>query len=653
MVFPQVVSGQTDSLYLDESKVVSRKNESMIRIAGESLRMSSDMLRTAPAFLGSTDPIRMAKYLPSVQAATEIDAGIHVQGSEHSHNLISSGGVPIYGATHLFGLFSVFNPSHFESIDFSTSAPEANRIGGKLDMVLPEEAAKKLKGDVSLGLLAFQGSITVPTSKSGKGSITASLRRSYLNLLYGRFLRYGSSPLHYGFTDVNLTGIWAASGRDRIWVDAYYGNDYADLDAGDGSMAVILPWHNAMGAVHHQHDYPGVGRFHHKAYVTHYGLSPVISYAGVDLQIPSDITSAGYDFDWKSEHLHAGLSAIVHRAVPQQFYSSGSFIGDGDNTPPQWGEETSVFAAYLGNFGIFDINASLKGLLWHGPDGKWVPNLSPEAVLGCNLNRGGRLELSGGITYQHLSQAGFAGIGLPFDFWMLAGTVCPPQRSIGGALRYKLSLFDDAYTLSSELYYRSLTNQIEYSDALSDLFSSQYSLEDALRCGTGRAYGANLMIHKRTGALTGWLSLSCGRSLRTFDPEEGEVPASHERLFEADLVLNYKLGKWDFSLTSVVASGTPYTPATDIYILANFLTVEYGPYNSARLPVYHRTDIGATWTIGKTGPLTHSVNLSVFNVFYADNPIYRQLVINRDGFHYDYEGIGIRLMPSIAYSMQF
>ena len=646
------ISAQTDTLQrLQEAVVLSHKNESMLSAAKGTLHIDSRMLKTTPAFLGSTDPLRIARYLPSMQASSELDAGIHIQGNDHSHNLIASGGVPIYGASHLFGLFSVFNPSHFTSMDYATAVPEANRLGGKLDIALPVTPAQKLSGEASLGLLAFQGSATLPVGKDA--SLTVSARRSYINLLYGKFLRFDSSALRYGFTDVNVTGIWRPSRRDKLWLDAYYGNDAVMLKADNGTMSVDLRWRNAMAALHHHRTGSFGGEFRQKAYVTHYGLEPLIAYASVGFHCPSDILSAGYDASWHGTHWRLGASAVLHQVHPQELTAEGSYFSGSQRPPSQFGQEYSILGGYVREWGSFRMDASLKGILWRGPDRKWRPEVAPELALSYNLQRAGKLELRTGVRYQHLTQAGFTGIGLPFEFWMIAGEYSAPQRSIGVSLQHQWSFADDAFGLTTELYYRDLRNQVEYKDGLTDLISGPYSLEKALRVGNGRAFGLNVLLQRKAGPVTGWLSFSWGRSLRTFDPEEGEVPAFHERTFELDLVASYTLRRWTFSLTSLLADGTPYTPATALYILSNYVLVEYGPHNSARLPLYHRTDVGVTYSFGATGPVGHSLNLSIYNVFFAKNAIYRSLSMDSDSFRYGFEGIGIRFMPSLAYTCHF
>ncbi len=651
-LFSLPLRAQSDSLLLKEAVLVSSRNESILVPSGvNSLQIDASGLKKMPAILGSTDPLRLTRFLPSMQASTEIDAGIHIQGNDHNHNLVSSGGVPIYGANHLFGLFSTFNPSHFSGMDYATSVPEANRLGGKLDILLPEAPERKFSGEFSIGLLSAAGSVCLPAF--GNGSVRASVRRSFVNLLYGSFLRFESSSLKYGFTDANITGIWQLSGKDRLWTDIYFGNDAVGVKSGNGVIGVDLPWYNAMAAVHHQRDISPSLSFHQKLYATRFALSPTISYASVRIRLPSDLSSAGYDMFWRISDFQAGASFIYHIATPQQLNLEGSYFGKVDNPATQHGQEAFLFARYSRRFDHLDLDGSLKGTLWHGPDGKWMPEAGGVLSLGWNFGRAGRVQLRGDVCCQHLIQCGFTGIGLPFEFWMLPGLVCGPQGSVGASLQHRVSFLNDSFTLTSELYYKKLTNQVEYLGGIMDLISRPYSLKESLSSGDGRTFGLNLMLHRTKGPLTGWLSFSWGRSLRTFDKEEGEIPSSHERIFEIDLLAAYKLGKWDFTLTSQIAGGTPYTPATDLYLMSGYVMVEYGPRNSARLPVYHRTDIGVNYTLSKSPFLEHVFNFSIYNLFMAENPLYKTLKFSQTGFRYTFESLGIILMPSIGYTLHF
>ena len=647
---PCLLQAQTDSLLLEQSVLVGRKNQSVLDLSEEGIKLKADRLKTLPMLLGSSDPVRLARYLPSMQASSELDYGLHIQGNDHSHNLVASGGVPIYGASHLLGIFSVFNPSHFESFDYSTQAPEYNRLGGKLEMELPRSMAEKVGGDVSFGLISFQGHMHFPI---GKSSLSVSLRRSYINLLYGRFMKIGNMPLRYGFTDANLTWQWQPGKNDKVWVDAYYGDDSASMNSATNAYGVNIKWGNAMGAAHWLHDMDQAGKLMQTAYATHYYLDPAVYYTGMDLLIPSYILTLGYRGQWTGGPWTAGVDLAAHKALPQDPTITGTFNITHEEPPVQHGQEMTVFGAYQNDFGPLGVRIGLKGLLWHSPDGRWMPDVGPDLMLSWNFYNAGKISARAGIQHQYLMQAGITDLGLPCEFWFLAGEYNDPQHSFGTSLSYTLPFALDTFVLQAEAYYKLLKNQVEYRNGFFDLIYSPNSLDNALMKGNGRAYGAGVMLQKKAGKLTGWISYACGRSLRRYDDIEGEIPSAHERLHELDIVASYNLGKWDFGLTYMLASGAPYTPPSALYILSNRIMVQYGEHNSARMAPYRRLDIAVNYFFNRNERIENGINFSMYNVLGAKNELYHNLVLDDEGFCYSASDINIRFMPSICYFHKF
>ena len=150
LLLPFGAAAQTDSLYLDATTFTAERPDAVAIPSADGIKVELSRLKTLPSVLGNSDPLSYAHYLPSMSAQTELDAGIHIQGNDSQHNLVSAGGVPIYGVSHLLGLFSVFNPSHYNRMDYKTGAREANRLGGSIDMTLPKELPGKVSGTSSL-----------------------------------------------------------------------------------------------------------------------------------------------------------------------------------------------------------------------------------------------------------------------------------------------------------------------------------------------------------------------------------------------------------------------------------------------------------------------------------------------------------------------
>ena len=256
---------QADSLFteIDSTLFITSRNTSSVKtLSGGITEVSLEQIQDLPKILGNTDPVRFIRSLPGIQTNSEYDSGVHVQGCDNSHNDISVGGVPIYGVTHLFGLFSIFNPSHFDRMKFSTSS-EGNRLGGSLEMALPDTLSSKFTGDLNIGVISSQGSMGIRAGR--KSHFRISARQSYMNLLYKQWMRIESSPIRYGFGDYNLSWLITPSEKDKIWLEGYFGQDNAKIKESSFDVGLGLQWRNYSGSAHWDHKGPK-GRSRHVLY---------------------------------------------------------------------------------------------------------------------------------------------------------------------------------------------------------------------------------------------------------------------------------------------------------------------------------------------------------------------------------------------------
>jgi hypothetical protein len=88
--------------------------------------------------------------------------------------------------------------------------------------------------------------------------------------------------------------------------------------------------------------------------------------------------------------------------------------------------------------------------------------------------------------------------------------------------------------------------------------------------------------------------------------------------------------------------------------------VDYGPKNSARLPAYHRFDVGLNIHLQSHNGTKHQFQLGAYNVYSRRNPLYYQLrtvyVEEQGRLKEEKELVGVHLLPflpSINYSVKF
>lgn len=147
------------------------------------------------------------------------------------------------------------------------------------------------------------------------------------------------------------------------------------------------------------------------------------------------------------------------------------------------------------------------------------------------------------------------------------------------------------YLASVNLFYKDL-DDIVTSDPLTRYDSR----------GEGRAWGAEFLLRKGRGDLTGWVSLTWSRSFRT-DTGTGRTSRfEYDQPLSASLVARYKISE-SVSVGGRIAyhSGAPVTPIfgsrPDPDRVDGYLP-NYGSLNSGRLPAYFRTDLRLDWETG-------------------------------------------------------
>lgn len=610
-----------------------------------------------PKILGNSDPIHYAEMMPGVQTTSEYDAGLYIQGCDNGHNLLSISGVHLYNVEHLLGFFSVFNASHFSSFTLSksvTSAGSPNRLGGFVDMQTNDSLPEKIKGEYAVGVMSSQGTLKVPIGK--RSSLTLSARAAYLNLLYGDLLKYEENKMEYGFGDFNVTWKHVPDRKNVFWVDAYWGYDDGGLTTEDYQSESSVKWSNGMIAGHWKHSTDN-SLLHQTLYYTAYRSKFELMIGGTDFYLDSWIHDWGYKGEFKWKWLNTGLEAIVHSVQPQVSQVIGYYSIDNDAQPVQHATEMSAFAEYEAHMADYlRLKLGIRASLFHS-DRKNFSSADPDISLNYTPNEHHSLRLSASTRMQYLFLTGFSNAGMPTEFWVASTRNNRPQHSLNTSIAYQWMSKDKKYSLEAEVYYKKLWNQRDYVGTAFDFVYYKYNLDDQLITGSGYNYGANIMLEKRKGSVTGWLGYSFGRAWRKY-PDKlfkgGKYPSSHERIHELNVLAAYRLNKkWEFSATAVAASGTPFTAVKYFYIVNETLSSEFASFNGNRLKPYFRIDLSANLYLKSKGKYEHGLNFSVYNASANKNHVFRSLKVSDGYFSYEPKVFLARVLPSVSYFRKF
>lgn len=641
---------------LDSTVFSILKSKSLLhQDIGKATYLHTDSLIRIPSLLGNADPVRFVSLLPGVQTGTEIDAGLHIQGCEHSQTMVSSFGVPIYGAMHLLGLFSVFIPSHYNTLSYSTYNTSVNRLGGHLDLVPKDDIPKSFTGEVSAGLISAQSTLRFPLGQ--KSALSISGRQSWLNLLYGRYMRWSDyNSFKYGFRDGNLTWFFAPDKKNRLWLDFYGGKDKWHYDSFEKGMDLKMTWGNYTGALHWVHD-SGDIELKQSLFCTSYYSRIGIDHDYFDLDMPSDILTCGYKASLCFGRTTAGIETDLHLIRPQIITVHEGFSKNDGKEEKQKACELTWHIRHEIPLGL-SWNAA-AGCKLHGyidPEGWFRPGASPFGEIFFTSLNGLRIHFAGGLQRQYLFQTGLSNIGLPFEFWFAAGKLSPPQTSVFGNLSLSKKIFREKYSVSAELFYRKLKNQVEYIGSFFDLKSKNYSIENSILKGSGENYGLSLLLIKATGKWTGWIGYTLSRSLRRFnEPSYPEVyPSYHERIHELNLVLTGNFRKWNVGIDAVAASGAPYTRLNAIYTIGGQPVGRFGTHNGSRMRPYIRLDFSLTYFFSKNKGKENGMILSVYNANGRKNDLHYAIEAKENkSFAYKSSYNNIIFLPSLGYFHKF
>lgn len=664
MFLPRAVSAETampdDSTSreasLGEVVVTGHRVNSYLKSGGNATVIDLGMLDFMPQIMGNADPVHNLQLMPGVHTNSEYDAGIYINGCDNSHNDVTINGVTLYNVEHLLGFFSVFNSPHFSSMSLqrqSEDAADASRLGGFIDIRTADTVARRLSGTVSAGPLSSQGTVRIPVGR--RSSLTVSARAAYMNLLYSKWLRHDGEQYHYSFSDYNLNYLFTPSSRDKLWLDAYYGDDRAGINSRKGAYDASANWGNDMAALHWQHSFSR-GVLYQRLSTSGYRVRPRVNTSEYAIKLPSSVRDWSYHAELIDSMGDVGLDVIYRRIQPQSPDADGTEFNV--YLQPQAARKSLEMALYADK----DVNLTRRLVLRGGvrlsayhADGGWQWGADPNVSLRLRTGSDGNVRLSLSSRHQYIHRSGFTSMGLPTEFWFPADRTFRAQHGWTASLGYEGFALNRYVRFSAEVYYKQLYRQVEYTGSLFDMLYDGYEFANELSVGKGRNFGVNLQLEKRRGAITGWISYSWGRSLRRFHGEgiDSEYPSNHERIHELNEVAMWRIGRrWEVGQTFVLASGTPFTTPEYFYFIGQNLVSKYAPHNSNRLSAYMRLDLSASYKIRLAHPEC-GFNLSVYNATGHKNDLYYRLKFHDGDFAYRAVTFVTRVLPSISFYVKF
>ncbi|MDD3858851.1 MAG: hypothetical protein PHW83_01525, partial [Bacteroidales bacterium] len=200
--------------------------------------------------------------------------------------------------------------------------------------------------------------------------------------------------------------------------------------------------------------------------------------------------------------------------------------------------------------------------------------------------------------------------------------------------------------------------QVDFKDYANLLLNDR--MEAELRFGDAQAYGAEFLVRRNTGKLTGWISYTLSRSERTIIGinNNNTYLSNFDRTHNLSVVASYEITpRLSISANWVYISGVPATLPIGRYYFGNTLIPVYSDRNEARLPAYHRMDVSITLKNKnkKERRFNSEWNLSVYNVYNRKNPYSYYFETQQDNPQVikSYKMSLLPIVPSITYNFTF
>ena len=635
-----------DVLQIQEMNVNAEKENDNITSSGMNVtRFDPKSIETIPVLFGEKDIMKTLQLTPGVKTAGEGNSGFFVRGGGADQNLILLDEAPVYNASHLLGFFSVFNSDAIKDVSLYKSgipAEYGGRASSVVDVKMRDGNNKKFGASGGLGLISSRLTLETPIVKD-KGSVIISGRRSYADLFLKLQSDEALKDTKLFFYDLNAKANYRISEKDRLFISGYFGRDKFEL--GD---AFGFSWGNATGTVRWNHI------INKKLFSNTTFVRSTFDYEfkiGVDddsFGIRSSIKdwNIKQDFSYfmnSKNTLKFGVNAIHHKFKPGSLTGSnesfnelvlqpryalelGAYIQNemkiGTRINVMYGLRYSAFNYMGGTDYQFDEKGNNTGSEsyrdWESIT--YHHGLEPRLSASYIISEKNSFKVSYNRNLQYIHQLSNATTSSPTDNWVPSSTNVKPQIGDQIAIGYYQNFKKNKYRISGETYYKSLANQIDYRNGAQLILNDL--VEGELVYGKGKAYGFELLIEKKKGKLTGWISYTLSRSLRQFEEINGgkEFSARQDRIHDISIVLMYKVSKSiALSSTWIYYTGDAVTfPSGKYEINGSFVPV-YSERNGHRMPDYHRLDFGLTWYMKDKKKFEHNLNFSIYNLYAREN----------------------------------
>jgi len=663
-------------------------------------KLSIKTIQNLPVVFGEVDVVRSLLLLPGVSNAGEGSSGFNVRGGAVDQNLILLDEATIYNSSHLFGLFSVFNPDAIKDLKLykgGIPAEYGGRVSSVLDIYQRDGNSKEFQMQGGIGAISSRLLAEGPIVKN-KGSFLVGARSSYAHL----FLKLTDNDNSAYFYDLNTKLSYTLDENNKLLLSGYFGRDVFNISQNFentyGNTVVNLRWNHIfsddifsnLSAIYSDYYYGlnlnFVG-FNWDSGIKNVNLKYDFNhYINENIQLKYGIQNTYYDFNpgeiepideesginyfkltnkyalenavyFSTEHTISDRLSAEYGLRLSNFFRLGQDEVNvyENNNPVAYDPERDIYSeAEI----IETSNVSRSKVL------KAYNNFEPRIAVSYAFNDEQSIKASYNRMSQYLHLISNTSSPTPLDVWVPSGQYIKPQVLDQYAIGYFRNFNDKGYSLEVESFYKQIENRIDYIDGANLIANN--AIERVVLEGESRAYGMELLLRKNTGNLTGWLAYTLSRSEQRTPGRTATEPgindgewylSNYDKTHDLSITGSYKLNKkWQLNANFIFQTGLATTFPTAQYDYQGITVPVYDDRNVDRLPEYHRLDLSATLTPkpGENRKFQSSWNFGIYNVYNRQNAYSISFRENQDTNQNEAVRLSLfGIIPSVTYNFKF
>jgi hypothetical protein len=586
--------------------------------------MERKELKMAPV-LTQEDVFQSLKILPGIVSTSDVSSKFYVRGGAGDQNLILLDGVKIYNPFHALGIFSVFDPDIIQDVEVHTGAfPAAygGRLSSVINMSTRDGRADRIAGSASLNFLSSKLLLEGPGYAGSSWMV--DVRKSVFSETFKRIVNQDVPVSFYDafikfthqFRQGTKVNIDVLTTDDRLSFSANDEPDYnwrgnaisvsaSDL-VGDRLFANVVAYHSF---------------YHAERLIKSSGNATPSSTLVKDLglRVSANLITDSEDmFVFGFEFSFPTLDYQLINNVGSNLDIYSDFV------------DASAWAGYQAKFERLqiDVGAHLDmGALFNQELG-WGA-LQPRLNLSYLLFGNCRAKASfGTFSQRSVTVSNEDDIISIWDPWIKIPSSMPAEQAVHSVLGLEWS-FLEHYSLTAEAYHKSYKDLVVYNRDKVDATEPDYI------SGSGTSSGAEMLVRAGfpfadffAAYSLAWTSLTNGGF--TYYPR-------YDRRHHINLLVTTHPWKgFDISARWEYGSGFPFTQSTGFYDRLKLLGALPGPFeletgeayltlgqkNAARLPSYHRLDLGVVYKFAFFGGMNGMIGGQIMNVYDSKNMFY-------------------------------